>query len=32
MNLVMKAKLGDKEAFNELIEENKLKMYKVEED
>ena len=29
MNLVEEAKLGDKEAFNQLIEENKLKMYKV---
>ncbi len=29
MNLIGKAKLGDKEAFNELIEDNKLKMYKV---
>ncbi|MBR2786652.1 MAG: sigma-70 family RNA polymerase sigma factor [Clostridia bacterium] len=29
MNLVEKAKLGDNEAFSELIEENKLKMYKV---
>lgn len=29
MNFVEDAKLGDKEAFNKLIEENKLKMYKV---
>jgi len=29
MNLVEEAKLGNKEAFQELIEENKLKMYKV---
>lgn len=29
MNLVEEAKLGDKEAFNKLVEENKLKMYKV---
>ena len=29
MNLVEEAKLGNEEAFNMLIEENKLKMYKV---
>lgn len=29
MNLVDEAKLGDKEAFNKLVDENKLKMYKV---
>ncbi len=29
MNLVEEAKLGNNEAFNKLIEENKLKMYKV---
>lgn len=29
MNLVEEAKLGDKEAFNKLIDANKLKMYKV---
>ena len=29
MNLVEEAKLGNNEAFEQLIEENKLKMYKV---